>query len=137
MSWHKMTQTKDSGGLGFKELYHQNYALLAKQLWKFITCPELLVSIILKSKFLAKSFLLDVMVGAITSWYWKSIMNARPLLLHGLRKRVRRKVTSCKHRNCGITKVNQLIHNFNWNKTLINQLFNKIEPNTSSVSLLV
>lgn len=34
------------------------------------------------------------------------------------------RVTTLKPQHCKITKVNQLIHNFNWNKALIFQLFN-------------
>lgn len=54
LSWNKLTNLKCQGGLGFKDLQCFNIALLAKQLWRFITNPNLLVSKILKFKYFEK-----------------------------------------------------------------------------------
>lgn len=51
MSWKRLTQPKESGGLGFKDLYHQNTALLTKQLWRILSALNLLVSKILKARY--------------------------------------------------------------------------------------
>ncbi|XP_027152203.1 uncharacterized protein LOC113752281 [Coffea eugenioides] len=50
LSWGRMTEVKAEGGLGFQELHEFNLALLAKQLWRILTKPNLVVSKIMKAK---------------------------------------------------------------------------------------
>lgn len=42
--------------MGFRDIHHFNSALLAKQLWRFITCPNLLVSKVMKAKYFPRIF---------------------------------------------------------------------------------
>lgn len=51
ISWKKLTEPKDSGGLGFKDLEAFNLALLGKQVWRVITKPNLLMYKVLKSRY--------------------------------------------------------------------------------------
>ena len=51
LRWGRMTEVKADGGLGFRDLHEFNLALLAKQLWRLLTRPNLLVSRIMKAKY--------------------------------------------------------------------------------------
>lgn len=50
-----MTETKDKGRLGFRDLKVFSMALLGKQIWRLITRPNLLMSRVVKSKYFPKS----------------------------------------------------------------------------------
>ncbi|KAL0444545.1 UNVERIFIED_CONTAM: hypothetical protein Slati_2177200 [Sesamum latifolium] len=51
LSWDKLCVSKQEGGLGFHKLGAFNRAMLAKQLWRFVTKPDLLLSRMLKYKY--------------------------------------------------------------------------------------
>lgn len=40
MSWERLCEAKEEGGMGFKEIEKFNDALLAKQVWRMINNPE-------------------------------------------------------------------------------------------------
>lgn len=46
-----MTYQMDQGGLGLKDLRAFNEVLLAKQVWRFITKPNLLMSRLMKARY--------------------------------------------------------------------------------------
>lgn len=50
ISWKKLCKPKSEGGLGFKDLYMFNLALLAKQGWRLIQKPDSLVAQLFKAK---------------------------------------------------------------------------------------
>lgn len=47
-----MSQVKGKGGIGIRDLEHFNSALLVKQIWHFITAPNLLVSRVVKARYM-------------------------------------------------------------------------------------
>lgn len=51
LNWDKLSEPKYNGRLGFRDLMEFNVALLAKQLWRIITGPNLLMSRILKARY--------------------------------------------------------------------------------------
>ncbi|XP_027103152.1 uncharacterized mitochondrial protein AtMg00310-like [Coffea arabica] len=51
-TWKKLIEVKGKGGIGFRDLEALNIALLAKQIWRFIIAPNLLVSKVIKSKYM-------------------------------------------------------------------------------------
>ena len=54
ISWKRMAEDRQEGGLGFKDLETFNKALLGKQVWRVITKPNLRVSKVLKAKYFPK-----------------------------------------------------------------------------------
>lgn len=48
-SWESMSMSKGKGGSGFRSLYGFNVALMGKQVWRCMSCPNLLVSRVLKA----------------------------------------------------------------------------------------
>ena len=51
-SFQKLSEVKGRGGIGFGDLEAFNTALLAKQIWRFLTAPNLLVSKVMKAKYM-------------------------------------------------------------------------------------
>lgn len=49
--WEKMTESKATGGLEFRDLRLVNEALLAKQVWRLLKEPSLLMSKVLKGRY--------------------------------------------------------------------------------------
>lgn len=83
VAWRKMTESKEEGGLGFKDLQSFNDALLAKQLWRLITKPNSLMSRVLKQKYFPKANLFQAKIPTNASWLWRSWTTARYLLQEG------------------------------------------------------
>ncbi|KAL9688142.1 hypothetical protein QQ045_032557 [Rhodiola kirilowii] len=74
---------KQLGGLGFRRLNLMNVAMLAKQGWRILTEPSLLVSKIFKSKYFPNSDLFNAVMGARPSYAWRGIFEALKLLRYG------------------------------------------------------
>ncbi|XP_027067847.1 uncharacterized mitochondrial protein AtMg00310-like [Coffea arabica] len=87
-SWKKLSEVKGKGGLGFRDLEAFNEALLAKQLWRIITFPNLLMSKVIRAKFLKDPNGLENNPSQSASWTWKSIHSAWRLIQRGLWKRI-------------------------------------------------
>lgn len=52
IAWDKMIKSKSWGGLGFRGMRLFNQALLARQAWRLIQCPESLCAGVLRAKML-------------------------------------------------------------------------------------
>ena len=88
MQWSKMGRAREKGGLGFRDLELFNMALLAKQGWRLLQFPDLLVAKIFKEKYYPHGSFLDSTLGRQPSYAWRSIYNAKNLLTKGLLWRV-------------------------------------------------
>nr|XP_027120678.1 uncharacterized protein LOC113737688 [Coffea arabica] len=88
VSWEKITQVKGNGGLGFRDLEHFNSALLAKQLWRILMQPDLLVSRVLGAKYKIAQTGWDGEAPKNATWVWKSIYSSGLVLKKGMWKRV-------------------------------------------------
>ncbi|CAN1756412.1 Uncharacterized mitochondrial protein AtMg00310, partial [Linum perenne] len=76
------------GGLGFKDLETFNHALLAKQTWRLLHDPELLLAKIYKAKYYPNSSLMQAGKGSNPSWGWKDILKGRDIIKVGYRWQV-------------------------------------------------
>ncbi|KAL3516673.1 hypothetical protein ACH5RR_023575 [Cinchona calisaya] len=74
-SWETLIKMQDKEGLGFNDIQQTNIALLAKQVWRFIICPNLLVSKVIRSKYNLKTLILKIECKGLASCFWKSIHN--------------------------------------------------------------
>ncbi|XP_027158169.1 uncharacterized protein LOC113759793 [Coffea eugenioides] len=140
-----MSTEKNTGGLCFKDLQGFNKTLLGKQIWRLLTCPNLLLSKVLKARYYHKTSPLSCEVKGNASWIWKSLMGARDEVQRGARKKIENgkstriwedawllegkggKVESPKPPGCKVTKVSELISNFRWKSTLIFRIFSSQE----------
>ncbi|XP_019197063.1 PREDICTED: uncharacterized protein LOC109190915 [Ipomoea nil] len=84
MSWNRLSVPKCQVGLGFRRLHEFNIALLAKQGWRLLTTPHLLVSQLLKAKYFPKCSFTDVVLGNNPSYMWRSILAGQSVMKEGL-----------------------------------------------------
>ncbi|XP_059442059.1 uncharacterized protein LOC132174415 [Corylus avellana] len=74
--------------MGYKDLEWFNMALLAKQGWRLVQNPSGLVAKIIKEKYYPQGTFMEANLGRQPSYVWRSIWNARRLLVEGLAWRV-------------------------------------------------
>ena len=84
LSWEKLTRSKKKEGLGFRDLYLFNQAMLARQAWRLLTCPETLCGRVLKAKYFPNKSILHCSVRAGVSYSWCSILHGLDLLRDGI-----------------------------------------------------
>lgn len=70
-----MGSHKSCGGLGFKDLFVFNQTLLAKQAWRILSKPNLLVSTMLRCKYFSNGSVFDAKVGTRPSFLWYSLVS--------------------------------------------------------------
>lgn len=80
LSWDKISANKFEGGLGIRDFYLLNQALLTNQCWRLLTDPSLLVSKILLPKYCADTSILKVKAHPKSSWPGKAFYTARDLI---------------------------------------------------------
>jgi ribonuclease HI len=85
LAWDRMAQSKDNGGLGFRDFQVFNLAMVAKQGWNFISKPHTLVSRIFKARYFPSTSLFDASLGNNPSYVWRSIWKSRQVLMEGCR----------------------------------------------------
>lgn len=88
LSWAKLCRPKVNGGMGCRDLECFNLALLAKQAWRITTNPDLLLSRILKATYFPRTTFRLAVLGECPSLTKRSILEARPFLELGMRRRI-------------------------------------------------
>lgn len=83
VSWKKLCNAKSRGGLRFRDFKDFNLALLAKQGWRIIQNPNSLVRRILKARYFPNCSFLEATAKKNSSFLWRSIVAAKPLLKEG------------------------------------------------------
>ncbi|CDP09717.1 unnamed protein product [Coffea canephora] len=142
-SWGRLARDKKEGGLGFRELQNFNKALLAKQVWRVISKPNLLVSKVLRAKYFHKESIFKCKIPKCASWIWQSLMNVRDFVRKGTRRKIGNgkatniwednwipgnkdgKVTTVMPQSCNIRRVEELISGFRWRIPLVSRIFNR------------
>lgn len=87
-SWEGLCRDKSDGGLGFRHLKQFNQALLAKQVWRMISRPDLLLCQVFKSRYFRSVDILNAQLGSSPSFVWRSILWGREIINEGLKWRV-------------------------------------------------
>lgn len=82
-AWSKLTEPKAMGGMGFKDFEAFNIALLAKQFWRLINCPNTLWSRVLKGMYFPNTSWTEAVRGPKPSWLWASLLEGRNLIQKG------------------------------------------------------
>jgi len=88
LRWEKLTQSKEEGGLGFRDIHIFNLALLAKQGWRLIHNPDSLCAQVLKAKYFPEGDILSAQKSANMSYTWRSILKGVEVLKDGIVWRV-------------------------------------------------
>ena len=88
LGWDKLTLSKKEGGLGYKDLYTFNLAMLAKQGWRLLTNPNSMCARVMKAKYYPNCSVLEAEAKDGISYAWRSILRGVELLRKGVIKRV-------------------------------------------------
>ncbi|KAG8485814.1 hypothetical protein CXB51_019151 [Gossypium anomalum] len=86
--WELLCKPKDVGGMGFKNLFLFSKAFLAKQVWRILSHLNCLLAKFLKARYHPYSDILSVKIGSYPLFTWRSICNARELIVNGILWRV-------------------------------------------------
>lgn len=84
VSWEILTRSKSRGGLGFRDLYTFNIAMLARQAWRLLIFPNTLCAQVLRAKYFADKNILEVSAKAGVSYTWRSILKGVKLIKEGI-----------------------------------------------------
>ena len=84
VSWERLCEAKELGGMGFKEIEKFNEAFLAKQVWRMMQNPESLCFGVFKSRFFPNYSILEAKESNSGSYTWKRILSARDVIRKGM-----------------------------------------------------
>ena len=88
VSWERMCQPKENGGMGFRDLESFNKALLTKQGWRLQSSNQSLFARVFKAKYFPECEFTEASLGNHPSFAWRSIMSAQAVVQKGKRWRV-------------------------------------------------
>nr|XP_027123998.1 uncharacterized protein LOC113740655 [Coffea arabica] len=141
-SWKRISQNKNQGGLGFKDLVNFNRALLGKQIWRLLVNPNLLISKVLKAKYYPTGSFFNCKCPQNASWIWQSLMGAKQFVEEGTWRKIGNgcktdiwedkwiignkegRPSTPKPPECKVQKVQDLIIQKRWNRVEVFRTFN-------------
>ncbi|XP_020219303.1 uncharacterized protein LOC109802370 [Cajanus cajan] len=77
--------SKEHGGMGFRNLYGFNLAMLGKHGWKFLTNQDAIVTCVFKAKYFPRGDFLGANLGHNPSFTWRSIHASQVVVRGGMR----------------------------------------------------
>ena len=69
--------------MAFRKLHLFNVALVVKQDWRVLTCPNSLVARLYKAKYFSNTHMFDTPLGPNPSYIWRSVREALTLVKSG------------------------------------------------------
>ncbi|XP_062020783.1 uncharacterized protein LOC133737191 [Rosa rugosa] len=148
LSWERLSRPKEEGGMGFRDLYAHNLALLAKQGWRILRNPNSLVGRLFKARYFSNDDLLSAPVARCPSACWHGIYTARSTLQNGVRwqvgdgSRIRiweyawlpRSVLfrPIRYGTSSLVLVSELLRNGQWDKEVIAANFDAVDASLIS-----
>ena len=87
-SWEWLTTPKSMGGMGFRDMELFNQAMLGKQCWRILTCPDSLCARVLKGRYFPSTNFWNAPMPRNSSYTWRSLMYGKSLLERGILWRV-------------------------------------------------
>jgi hypothetical protein len=142
LSWDQLSKPKSEGGLGFRDLYGFNLAMLARQGWRMLMNPESLCAKVLKARYFPNSSILRATATPGISYSWRSILKGINLLKEGLIwrigdgakvniwtdpwiKREGSRVPITPRRQCLLTRVEELVDPLTgqWDEQIVRDTF--------------
>ena len=82
-SWNFLSKPKTQGGMGFQDIWNNNLAMLAKQGWRLLQHEDSLVHKCFKAKYFPRCSFLDAGDVPNSSYVWKNMLAAQPILKQG------------------------------------------------------
>lgn len=77
LSWSNMSMLKGAGGLGFRDLYNFNLALLVKNCWNLLSNPTSLMERAFKERYFNNTILFAVTRGGGVGFVWLGLWQAK------------------------------------------------------------
>lgn len=88
MKWELLCKSKTYEGISLKNLHNFSVTMLGKQIWKFLTNPESLVSRIFKGRYFPRTYVIKAGLGHSPSFVWQSLMAVKQVIVRGSRIQV-------------------------------------------------
>lgn len=85
LSWANMSMSKSEGGMGFRDLYGFDLALLGKQCWNLIQNPLSLVGRLFKARYYPNNSFFEATTGGGVSFVWAGLWQAKEAFKKGYR----------------------------------------------------
>ncbi|CAN0906360.1 Uncharacterized mitochondrial protein AtMg00310 [Linum grandiflorum] len=83
-----MAVRKEHGGLGFRDIRGFNLALLGKQVWRLLSQPNSIVSLLYRAKYYPTGDILTAELGHHPSFVWRSLCESRCIVRKGYRWKI-------------------------------------------------
>ncbi|XP_040367476.1 uncharacterized protein LOC112178299 [Rosa chinensis] len=140
LSWDRLCQPKEAGGMGFRDLYAHNLALLAQQGWRLVRNPGSLLARLYQAKYFPNGDFWSSGLSSSPSACWRGIHAAKHILRRGVRWQVGNGrlirpwedpwiprpssfLPIIRHEDGPERVSDLLLPGFSWNLALINQYF--------------
>ena len=80
IKWSKLCNSKDRGGMGFRDIHAFNLAMLAKQAWRLIQGGHSLFYRVYKTRYFPTCSFMEAGLGSNPSYVWRSLLETRDLI---------------------------------------------------------